>query len=96
MSGTWTNWKARVPDDVCGRRATGRAKYNRMRQKAAEERREQIAYLLAHGRDFEPGFQRRLAERLGVSTATICQDLKLLYQCGDPCPLCGLRRRRRL
>jgi hypothetical protein len=95
MSGTWQDWKAWVPNDVACRRAGGRDRYNKKRQKAAEERRRQIADVLAHGHDFEPGFQRRLAERFAVSETTICFDLKLLFESGTPCPCCGMRRRRR-
>jgi hypothetical protein len=45
--------------------------------------------LAAKGALLQHGFQARLAQKLGVSRATICRDVKAIVQEGHPCPLCG-------
>jgi hypothetical protein len=89
-------WRAWVPNDVCGRRAGGRTRYNKRRQEAAEERRRQLKKFLLRSGDFSFGFQARLAKRFGVAQSTICEDLKHIFEWElNCCPLCGSKRRRR-
>ena len=81
------SWHAADWDALC-RRASGRRRYNSIRRLRAEVRRVQIAeHLRRHGRHH--GVQKLLAERFGVSAATISRDLKTLGASFSRCPACG-------
>lgn len=87
------NWSAPTSwDEVC-KRASGRRHYNAIRQFRAVFRRRKVARLwLAYGGEW--GCQRRIAEELGVSEATISRDLDTLRKQArerDRCPFCGRR-----
>ncbi len=69
-------------DAIC-RRAGGRRHYNRMRQSAAFWRR--VALEKIFQRDgWQPGDYARWAAELGVSRATICRDVRWLWERGGP------------
>jgi hypothetical protein len=70
--------------------AGGRRHYNAHRQFLALDRRRKLARMLRQkGGMTKRGYQARLARKLGVSTATICRDVRYLLQLGWPCPCCG-------
>jgi hypothetical protein len=78
------------------RAAGGRARYNRMRQDLAAIRRKEIVdHLHSSGLSLiGRGVQRRLAQRFGVSEATISRDMTALLDASrwgrtNRCPLCG-------
>jgi hypothetical protein len=65
---------------VC-RRAGGRRRYNAQRRAAAWRRRQKILTLVEAADWYTrvvPGVLGELAERLGVSRATVCRDLQAL------------------
>jgi hypothetical protein len=71
------SWSTPVSPTEAARRAGGRRRYNATRTfRAAVRRRQVIELLFAHG--FTYGSQRRAAEALGVSPATITRDTKAL------------------
>lgn len=76
--------------------AGGRRHYNSVRQLRAELRRIEIICFLAesHISLFVRGTQRALAERFGVSEATISRDLVRIFAKhtrGQCCPFCGAK-----
>ena len=68
----------RVSNDVAQRRAGGRRRYNAQRRaQCGARRRLVLRVLLQHGRP--EGLQTALAAQLGVSRATICRDVRVLW-----------------
>src|SRR6266508_23326 len=72
-----TDWSRQVSDDEAQRRASARRRWNSLRQFRAAERQMQLAQLL-RAEPWHWGMQRRLAERLHVSEATLSRDLRAL------------------
>lgn len=67
-------------DAIC-RRAGGRRHYNRLRQADAFWRRLDLERIIKRD-GYEPGAYARWAAELGVSRATICRDVRRLYERG--------------
>jgi hypothetical protein len=87
---TSTNWSAPTSPSEVARRAAGRKKYNRQRQRAAQLRRRKVAALLfRRGWLSLPGYRLLIARRLGVSIATVARDIKTIMRTGYDCPTCG-------
>lgn len=89
MGNTWaptSDWET-----IC-RRASGRRRYNAVRQVQASVRRHKVAELLwNYPSIFAYGLQADIARKLGVSPSTICRDIqKILDELNwGYCPLCG-------
>ncbi len=75
----------------------GRNRYNALRRERARIRRDRILLIMNRsGMSFVTrGVQRMLAQRLGVSEATISRDLVGILaprrEKADPCPFCGAK-----
>ena len=87
MSNGWSDW---VSDGEAAARAAGRRKYNALRRDRAQYRRIQVAELLMSD-GWTYGAQARIAQELGVSDATICCDLKVIFPGAIQCPVCACR-----
>jgi len=70
-------------DEIC-RRAGGRRRYNARRKLIAEMRRFKVAQLVKEYGLYERGVQKRIADELGVSEATISRDIALLCKLARP------------
>lgn len=83
-----TNWTKYSPAERVHRRAGGRRRYNKERQRQAEHRRilvearylSVIEEFLRSQTDFR-GWQTRLAKELGISRMQINRDFKRLLAC---------------
>jgi hypothetical protein len=69
-------------DAIC-RRAGGRRHYNRMRQGLAICRRLDLERIIRRD-GYQPGAYASWAAELGVSRATICRDVRHLWERGGP------------
>jgi len=87
VSNGWSDW---VSDGEAAARAAGRRKYNALRRDRAQYRRIQVAELLMSD-GWTYGAQARIAQELGVSDATICCDLKVIFPGAIQCPVCACR-----
>jgi hypothetical protein len=83
------DWSVPVSADEAARRAAGRKRYHAMRRAAMYERRMDIAAMVElaprYGLVLSPddrGFQKRMAEQLEVSAATISRDVAWLHENG--------------
>ncbi len=89
-------WSDPVPDEVAYRRASGRRHYNARRREQALARQLRFRALVPGGDLtmllFRTGWQRRLAEALGVHPSTISRDVQRLFFERERCPVCGQRR----
>lgn len=74
-----TNWSAFNDPLTVSKRAAGRNRYNRRRQREALLRRWKCSQWLEEvGYPLRRGWQSELARRTGVSRATICRDFQLV------------------
>ena len=78
------------------RAAGGRRHINALRQERARARQADIRrWLVATQTSLAPGVQRALAQRFGVSEATMSRDVRAIFatpsQALHKCPLCGSR-----
>src|SRR5512138_1869444 len=69
-------WRQRTDFESVAKRATGRKKFNERRKHAAASRRQQVRGALALGREIWT--LEALAQRFGVSLATMSRDLTVL------------------
>jgi hypothetical protein len=67
--------------DAIYRRAGGRRRYNKLRQSDAFWRRIELAGMIRR-EGYQPGDYAKWAARLGVSRATICRDVRHLWEHG--------------
>lgn len=84
-------WSESTSTDEAYRRASGRRKYNSVRQVRAILRRQEVAALLGQ-LGYGHGVQVQIARRLGVSPATVSRDVAALLAAPRRCPRCGYER----
>ena len=89
------SWTARTDSSTVYRRASGRRRYNKMRQEQAADRRALLLHLISSGRFGRLdgwGVQKRLAVALGVHPSTVSRDISRIMERMAPlgvCPKCG-------
>ena len=93
MSKNSGNWQPQTREEFY-KRASGRRHYNSMRQFKARERRLEVCELFFRLGFNKWGVRAEIADRLGVSEATVSRDVKAVLAEFYPCPRCGAARER--
>ena len=92
------NWSARISTEAAYRRASGRRAINVKRKDEVTKRRRRVRGLVQElwaKSTPESKYQGLIAQRLGVSRATICRDFLAIRQeiAGlGQCPICHQQR----